>query len=112
MLVRGLVGQSLGHVFLILGVCRLLERGTIFMVIVLQHFKDSIFLIFAATIIVNAVVKYCGDVIFRIVLLEEMIVLDSLRYVLCGQYGMELTITAKHWSFFHNLLHHRPMVLI
>ena len=45
-------------------------------------------------------------------LLEQLIVFYGLWNVLCGQYGMKLTIVAEHRAFLHNFLNYRHVVCI
>ena len=106
MLIRHFVSQTLCHISLILCVCCLPEGSTKLFVIVAQNLKDCILLVLATSVVVDRVIKDGSYVVFRVVLLEEMVVLNSLGDIFRCKNGMELTVMAEHKTIFHNLVHH------
>ena len=93
--VRLLVCQSFGYILFVFGVCGKLECCSIFLVIVIQHLQQGIFLGDSAIRIVYVVVEYGHHIQRRILLLEYPIISDCLRNILCGQNGVEFTVLAQ-----------------
>ena len=60
--------KTLGYVFLVFGVGRLLECGIKPIVVILKYLKDSIFLILTTAIIIDGVIKDGGNIVLRIML--------------------------------------------
>ena len=110
--VRCLMCQTLCHVLLVLGVGRLLEVGPEGIVVVLQHFKDCILLVYSTLFIVDAVIENGGDMVFREPRLEDTVVFNSLRNVLGGKNCMELAVHTEYRPFSDYLVGYCDMMLV
>ena len=93
--IRLLVCQSFGHIFFVFGVCGKLECCSKFLVIVIQHLQQGIFLGDSTIRIIYVVVEYGHNIQRRILLLEYPIISYCLRYILRSQNGVEFTVLAQ-----------------
>ena len=106
-----LVCQTLSHVLLVLGVCRLLEVGAEGVVVVLQHLENRILLVDGTFFVVDAVIKNGGYVIFRKPGLEDAVVFNGLRDVFGSEDSVELAVHAENRPFGNYLVGYCGMML-